>query len=164
MSSPSPGTDVSDDGDPSDGADRDADSLPDAEEPAARVRRRLRERHAATLARVGRVADAVAAEWATPPTDRTAVTAPFERRLTDDDRAALLGTLATAVDALGAPLPADPVPAPPYLVVAATGPILRATLSDCRLVVELRVFTVSRTGDGPATYRRGDDRLRVRLR
>ena len=155
---------MSDDGDPSDGVDRDADSLPDAEEPAARVRRRLRERHAETLARVGRVADAVAAEWATPPTERTAVTDPFERRLTGEDRAGLLGMLETGVDALGESLSADPVPAPPYLVVAAIGPVLRATLPDCRLVVELRAFTVSRTSDGPATYRRGDDRLRVRLR
>ncbi|MEZ3144653.1 hypothetical protein [Halobaculum sp. MBLA0143] len=147
-----------------DGDDALDDALSDGDDPTARVRRRVREQHPETLDRVWRAADAVADEWTAPPSDRTGVTEPFERRLTSDDRAGLLAVLETAAEALGASLPADPVPAPPYLVVTATGPILRATLPDCRLVVELRAFTVSRASDGPATYRRDDDRIRVRLR
>lgn len=155
---PPPLTDVSDGDD-----EPDSDAFPD-DDPTACVRRRVREHHPETLARVWRAADAVASEWTAPPTDSAAVTEPFERRLTSDDRAGLLAVLETAAETLGASLPADPVPAPPYLVVAPTGPIVRATLPDCRLVVELRAFTVARAGDGPATYRRGDDRIRVRLR
>jgi hypothetical protein len=128
-----------------------------------RVRHRLRTDHAETLDRVWRAADAVAAEWESPPTDRAAVVDPLGRRLTDDTRSALLGLLSTAVETLGESLPADPVPAPPYLVVTSAGPVVRATLSERRLVVELRAFVVDRDGDRP-TYRRGDDELRVRLR
>jgi len=128
-----------------------------------RVRRRLHADHAETLDRVWRVADAVAAEWASPPTDRAAVVDPLERQLADDTLTDLLELLSTAVETLGESLPADPVPAPPYLAVTATGPVLRATLSERRLVVELRAFAVDRDGDR-ATYRRGDDTVRVRLR
>ena len=127
-----------------------------------RVRRRLRADHAATLDRVWRAADDVTAGWASPPTDRAAVVDPLEQRLGEDTRQELLGLLSTAVEALGETLPADPVPAPPYLVVTSVGPVLRATLSEWRLVVELRAFAVDRDGDR-ATYRRGDDTLRVRL-
>lgn len=128
-----------------------------------RVRRRLHANHTETLDRVWRAADAVAAEWESPPADRAAVVDPLERRLSDDTLHGLLGLLSTAADTLGETLPADPVPAPPYLVVTSVGPVLRATLSEWRLVVELRAFAVDDDGD-QTTYRRGDDEVRVRLR
>lgn len=128
-----------------------------------RVHRSLHAAHAETLDRVWRAADAVAAEWESPPADRAAVVDPFERRLTADTLHDLLGLLSTAADTLGETLPADPVPAPPYLVVTSAGPVVRATLAEQRLVVELRAFVVDRSGNR-ATYRRGDDELRVRLR
>jgi hypothetical protein len=121
------------------------------------VRERLLAEHAGSIDRVWEAADGVVTAWPdTETTDRAAVVDPLERRLRADrtlDR--LLSLLETATTALGTRLPATPVAAPPYLVVTATGPILRATLSDRgdRLVVELRAFVVDRTGGEP-TYRR----------
>lgn len=129
------------------------------------VRDRLDAVHGPLIERVWAAADAVAAEWsasetvadAVPETtDRTAVVDPLESRLRAEDTLVdLLSLLATATDALDCPLAADPVPAPPYLVVTGTGPILRATLPerDDRLVIELRAFEVARGENGP-TYRR----------
>lgn len=45
-----------------------------------------------------------------------------------------------AVEAAGRELRAQPVAAPPYVVVTSVGPILRATLDDGRLVVGVRAF------------------------
>lgn len=45
-----------------------------------------------------------------------------------------------AVAAAGGELRAQPVAAPPYVVVTSVGPILRATLDGGRLVVGVRVF------------------------
>lgn len=126
------------------------------------IRERLDAVHGPLIERVWIAADAVAAEWGTSGTaDRTAVVEPLESRLrADGTLAELLSLLATATDALDCPLAADPVPAPPYLVVTGTGPILRATLPERedRLVIELRAFEVARGEDGP-TYRRvsGED-------
>lgn len=62
------------------------------------------------------------------------------------DRAGALdafpAALAGAVDAAGATIPAPPVAAPPYVAVTSTGPVLRATLGDARLVVRVAVFEV----------------------
>lgn len=64
--------------------------------------------------------------------------------------------LATAVDAAGATLSAEPVAAPPYVVVGATGVTCRATLPDGRLLVRVEPFAVRRD---PARYVRvADDR------
>ncbi|MFC7156165.1 hypothetical protein ACFQPA_11995 [Halomarina halobia] len=59
------------------------------------------------------------------------------------------GVLAGAVEAAGEELPADPVAAPPYVVVTSAGPILRATLDSGRLVVRIEVF---RLEHGPRRY------------
>jgi hypothetical protein len=50
--------------------------------------------------------------------------------------------LRTAVAAAGRELAADPVPAPPYVVVASTGPVLRGSTDAGRIVVALRAFAV----------------------
>lgn len=50
--------------------------------------------------------------------------------------------LAAAVDAAGYELPATPVPAPPYVAVTSTGPVLRGTVEDGRLVVRIDCFEV----------------------
>jgi hypothetical protein len=141
----------------------------DVTHPSERVvRERLESAHGPLIERVWTAADAVASEWddsetaadAVPATtDRTAVVDSLESRLrADGTPAELLSLLATATDALDCPLAADPVPAPPYLVVTGTGPILRATLPerDDRLVIELRAFEVARGENGP-TYRRVTD-------
>ena len=56
--------------------------------------------------------------------------------------------LAAAVDAAGYTLPATPVPAPPYVVVTSTGPVLRGTVDDGRLLVGIDCFEVVREPPG----------------
>lgn len=67
-----------------------------------------------------------------------------------DDRG-ILGELPTllaaAVDAAGYDLPAPPVAAPPYVAVTSTGPVLRGTVEDGRLVVRIDCFEVVRGVD-----------------
>lgn len=135
----------------SDGAE-----VPAADVPAA-VRSYLLDEHAPLLGRVVACADAVAAGWDGDATaDRERVVPPLAATF---DRAgvteALPAALADAVAATGRSLRAEPVPAPPYVVVTSTGPVLRATLLDGRLVVSLRVFVVERGPDGPR-YRRSE--------
>lgn len=131
--------------------------------PEAVVRERLLAEHGPLFDAVDAVADAVADRWTGRETS--------DGRATTDDRDAVVpamrealeaagalehlpGLLATGADALGVGLPASPVAAPPYLVVTATGPVVRATLPDAgRLVVTVRVFTVDRGGAIPV-YRR----------
>ena len=142
----------------------------DPDDPTAEVRERLLADHGALLDAVDACADAVADRWETDATaDRDAVVPPMRDALAAagvlDHLPALL---ATAADALGARLPASPVAAPPYLVVTATGPVVRATLPEVgRLVVSLAVFSVDRSGETPR-YRRLDvgvgEALRVELR
>lgn len=72
----------------------------------------------------------------------------------------LLGTypsvLAECVAAAGGRLRAEPVADPPYVVVTAVGPVLRATLDGGRLVVTLGVLDVKRSGEaGRPRYVRG---------
>lgn len=64
--------------------------------------------------------------------------------------------LAGCVAAAGRTLRATPVAAPPYVVCTSAGPVLRATLSDGRLVVTLRVFE-REGGSGPRHVRVGND-------
>jgi len=70
------------------------------------------------------------------------------------DRAGVLdaldAALADAVAAAGGELSAEPVPAPPYLAVTSTGPVLRATLDAGRLVVRIEAFDVA---DGAVAWR-----------
>jgi hypothetical protein len=118
--------------------------------PAERARRRILDRHGAVVDRVDECAADVAATWeGDTVTDRSRVVDPFERRLRDAGVLSLLpAALADAVDAAGYDLAAEPVAAPPYVVVTSTGPVLRATVADGRLVVAFRPFEVVRDRDG----------------
>jgi hypothetical protein len=104
-----------------------------------------------TLAAVLEVADAVAAEWpeladgrrATP--DRDAIVPVFRAALDESGLLhALTGMLEAAARATGYELAAQPVPSPPYVAVTSTGPVLRATVADGRLVVNIDCFEVVR--------------------
>jgi hypothetical protein len=96
-------------------------------------------------------ADHTARTWGgEATTDRVAVAEPFESCLRASE---LYGSfpdlLAECVEAGGASLSARPVADPPYVVVTSVGVLLRATLSDGRLVVTLRAFEVDRSGERP---------------
>ncbi len=56
--------------------------------------------------------------------------------------AGFVSLLPDVVDAAGGTLSAPPVAAPPYVAVTSTGPVLRATLGDARLVVRIEVYAV----------------------
>ena len=86
-------------------------------------------------------------------TDRTVTGVPLADGLADPlrerlDRMGIIERLPTvligAVGAMDASLPADPVGAPPYVVVANTGPLMRATIDSRRLVITIEVFRVHR--------------------
>lgn len=115
-------------------------------DPATRARERVLDAHAETVETVLRCADAVAEAWpAESATDRGAVADPLRRELESAGVwARLPDVLAGAVDAAGFSLPATPVAAPPYVAMTSKGPILRATVSDGRLVVLLQTFDVER--------------------
>ncbi|WP_075937411.1 hypothetical protein [Halosegnis longus] len=86
-------------------------------------------------------ADAAASGWdGGTATDSERVVSPYRTTL---DRAGVLAdapaVLRECVEAAGARLSADPVAAPPYVVVTSEGLLLRATLDD-RLLVRVRVF------------------------
>lgn len=133
--------------------------MPDSD-PGHAARERLLAAHAETLDAVLAAADAVAANaddgaddaWfrlddGRPATaDRDALVpalrSELERRGVLD---ALPTLLAAAADAAGYELQAAPVPAPPYVAVTSTGPVLRATVADGRLVVNVDCFEVVRS-------------------
>lgn len=126
---------------------------------AETVHEYLHREHAAVLRAAGQCADAVAARWdGDTTTDRSAVVPPLTAALRESgvhDR--LPGVLAGAVSAVGEQLQARPVAGPPYVVVTSVGPVLRATLTDRRLVVTLDLFTVRHDGDEPRYARRPAD-------
>ena len=99
-------------------------------------------------------ADSVAASWdGEAMTERGAVVDPFERALDSSGVTDRLPTvLVGAVAAIGEDIPADPVPAPPYVAITSIGPVLRATLSTTRLVLTIRAFEIERD---PTRYVRG---------
>ncbi|MFD1566500.1 hypothetical protein ACFSAU_03260, partial [Halolamina litorea] len=78
-----------------------------------------------------------------------------------DDRDVLRSlprVLAAAVEAAGDRLPARPVPAPPYVVLTSTGPVLRGTVDGGRYVIRIDCFDVVRDPagiDAPVAYVRG---------
>lgn len=124
--------------------------------PVRAVRKRIQAEHAPIVAGIDHCADQVAAPWDTARTTNAT-------RLTDSLQAALESTglldqlplvLADVVDAAGYELQAQPVAAPPYVVVTSRGPVLRATIAPGRLVVRFDCFEVVRD-PGPA-YRRLD--------
>jgi hypothetical protein len=137
-------------------------------DPAAAARGSLLDSHAEFLADVCDCADAVAETWEDPPTDRRQVVEPLTALLRQRGLLAEFpAMLASAVEAAGYRMRATPVPAPPYVVVASTGPVCRATVSDGRLVVRLACFTVDRRGQTPRYVRSGTtpaDALSVEFR
>jgi hypothetical protein len=135
------------------------------------VRGYLLAEHEDLLRVAGDCADAVAAGWdGSSTTERSAVAGPLEATLRRAGVLAQLPTvLAGAVDAAGGRLRAQPVSAPPYVVVTSTGPVLRATLDSGRLVVSIRLFDVERGEAGePNRYVRTsgavDDAVSVEFR
>jgi hypothetical protein len=96
-------------------------------------------------------AGAAAAADVPAPAERRVVETCLELALRGDDLPArLVGVLRDTVDALGFDLAAEPVAAPPYVVITARGPMLRATLDAGRLVVLVRTFERTATGYVPA--------------
>ncbi|MBP1985686.1 hypothetical protein [Halolamina salifodinae] len=122
---------------------------------AAAAREQLLAAHESTIDATLAAADAVAADWPRlddgrpATTDRDALVAPLRAEL--EDRG-VLGTyprvLADAVEAAGDRLPARPVPAPPYVVLTSTGPVLRGTVDDGRYVIRIDCFEIVREPDG----------------
>lgn len=112
---------------------------------AARASVRARED---LLDAVAACADAVADTWdGRRVADSDSVTPRLHGVLDDTGVLDVLpGVLADAVDAAGGDLPAEPVAAPPYVVVTSRGPLLRATLDDARLLVRFDCFRVTEEG------------------
>jgi len=110
------------------------------------IRRRILQDHEETLASVLAAADVVAADWETDRTTRrSAVSDPLEAELRHRNlEGPLLEVLGTAASAVGRELPAEPVPAPPYLAVNGRGALLRAVVDGGRIVVTIAVFAVER--------------------
>jgi len=126
-----------------------------ADDPAAAARAQLLDANAHAVDAVLAAADAVAADW--PRLDDGRRATSDRDALVADLRAELAGAgvleklpeaLAAAVDAAGYALPAAPVPAPPYVVLSSTGPVLRGTVDDGRLVVRIDCFEIARQPDG----------------
>lgn len=124
--------------------------------PVRITRKRIEDEHTAIVAGIDNCADQVAAPW---DTARTTAAGQLSRSF----RNALEATgvleqlplvLADVIDATGYELPAQPVAAPPYVVVTSRGPILRATIDPGRLVIRFDGFEVVHD-PGPA-YRRLD--------
>lgn len=118
------------------------------------VREYVLDTHEDVLETVLTCADAVVESWDfEATTERQTVVGPFERVL---ESSGVMGqlpiVLAGAVGALGEELPADPVPAPPYVVLTSLGPVLRATLDASRLVITICAFDIERD---PTRYVRG---------
>lgn len=125
------------------------------DDPAAAPRAHLLDEAADTIDAVLAAADTVAADWprladGRPATaDRDALVEELRAALDDAGVLETLPeTLAGAVDAAGYALPATPVAAPPYVVLTSTGPVLRGTVDDGRLVARIDCFEVVRRPDG----------------
>ncbi|WP_458209458.1 hypothetical protein [Haladaptatus sp. NG-SE-30] len=89
-------------------------------------------------------------------TDREAVVEPLSRELRETGLLARFPTvLSGAVAATGFSMQATPVPAPPYVAITSRGPVLRATVSEGRLVVSVHAFDVVRAKE--TQYVRGTD-------
>lgn len=108
--------------------------------------------HGDTVAAVGECAASVCAAWdGTEVDDPRAVKRPLQAVLEHTNTLEELATVLEDVLAqLGHDPPAAIVPSPPYVVVTSTGPVLRTTLPDGRLVISFDVFSVTAAG----TYRR----------
>lgn len=115
---------------------------------------RLRAEHGEVVSEIDRAADHVADTWpADCVSDRQAVVPPMRAVLTSSGVFARLPTvLVDLVDYAGYDLPADPVAAPPYVVITSRGPLLRATLPPGRLLVRFDTFEIHK--DRNAGYQR----------
>lgn len=140
------------------GSDSDANSV------SASVADYLREERPTLLAAVAGAADAADERRSAGGSTRggDAVADELERELRsrgvfEEFPDALTGCVAAA----GRTLRATPVAAPPYVVCTSVGPVFRATLSDGRLVVTLRVFEVETGTDGPRYVRADGDGANV---
>lgn len=91
------------------------------------------------------VVDTTADTAAEPLPDCSNPAAPLYEQL---DRANVIDRLPTilseTVELVGSPLAAEPVAAPPYVVVTNVGPIMRAPLEERRLVITIEAFRVNR--------------------
>lgn len=142
-------------------------------DPVAAARERLLATECDTIEAVLDAADAIAAgaedtaaaAWfrlddGRPATsDREAVVPELREELAERGLLhELPGLLTTAVDAAGYELAARPVPAPPYVAVTSTGPVLRGTVPGGRLVVRIDCFAVVRgvesAGENGVAYAR----------
>jgi hypothetical protein len=124
------------------------------------VRTHLLKKRRATVAGVLGCGDHVASGWdRESTTNRRALVDRFESTLRDTGLFETLPTVLTeCVEQAGATISAQPVAAPPYVVVASTGVLLRATLDGGRLVVTLQAFDVDQSGERPC-YVRGPSGL-----
>ena len=132
---------------------------------AVRAREYVLDFHADIVETVLQCADAVADGWddtCTPDDNGRATTDPGD--VADPLRAELEASgawarlpdvLAGAVRAAGYSLSASPVADPPYVAATSCGPMLRATVSDGRLVVLLQVFEIERADGDRTLYVRG---------
>jgi hypothetical protein len=126
----------------------------------ARARERVLADHRDVLEATVDAADAVAADPGALAEGAT-LRRRLRERLAERD---LFGrypvVLRTAVAAAGSDLAADPVPAPPYVVVTSTGPLLRGSTATGRLLVAVRTFAACDRGefetDSRTRYRRTD--------
>lgn len=127
------------------------------------VRERVLADHRETLAATHDAADAVAAD-AAALADGAILRRRLRTRLGDRGLLARYpDVLRTAVDAAGLSLAAEPVAAPPYVVVASRGPLCRGSTDDGRLVLAVRVFAL-RAGpnigsESESRYVRSEDSL-----
>jgi len=108
---------------------------------------RLRTEHHELLGTISDCADAVAAGFETAVGDapatanREKISSPLRTTLSKAGVYAQLPTVLTdVVSEAGYRLSASPVAAPPYVVIASTGPVLRSTLPSGRLVISIRLF------------------------
>ena len=135
--------------------------------PVRDARRRIQTEHAELVGTIDACADAVAAGWnGARTTDSEAISDGLATTLEDSGVLETLpSVLADVVDATGYELRAQPVAAPPYVVVTSRGPMLRATIDPGRLVVRFDGFAVVTQSDSaePATYRRQGVRVTVTL-
>lgn len=127
---------------------------------AQAVRHQLSSEEGSIVKGIADCADQISRDWATTQTgrpvatDREAVVPPMETALKQVSVLQKLPTtLAACVRAAGGGLDATPVAAPPYVTITSTGPVLRATIGEERLVVQFAVFDVE---DG-RYVRRGTD-------
>lgn len=127
------------------------------------VRARLRADHEETLRAVAECADTVEASWPeSVQVDAALISDPLEECLREAETfQTLLELLRTAVTTAGRTVPADPVPAPPYITITSRGPVLRGPTAGGRLVVTIEVFEVRNSPSRP--YQRTEEPYRIAI-